>query len=66
MLCKNRPQYHIISILKQIPIKVNAVAASAAFFMLGDGDSDPELMYVPQMSKEGLADILNIEFNSDQ
>lgn len=31
--CKNNPEYHVISVLKQVPIKVNDVVRAAAFYM---------------------------------
>lgn len=49
--CNENPQYHVISFLKYAPIKVNTAIHAAAFYMLGEGDNDPELMYMPQMDE---------------
>lgn len=62
--CRSNPEYHIISFLKQVPVKVNDVIDDAAFYMLAQGDSDPELMYVPRMNEMLLAKLKVSKFDS--
>lgn len=57
--CRLYPEYHIISLLKDAPIKVNSAVENAALYLLGQGDSDPELMCVPVMDKKDF-DLLQI------
>jgi hypothetical protein len=63
--CRSNPEYHIVSFLKHAQIKVNAVVEDAAFYMLGQGDSDPELMYVSRMDEDILAKLKILEFEAD-
>ena len=63
--CRSNPEYHIISFLKHNSIKVNAVVEDASFYMLGQGDSDPELMYAPRMDEDILFKLKILEFETD-
>ncbi len=63
--CRNNPEYHIVSFLQDAPFKVNAVVEDAAFYMLGQGDSDPELMYAPKMNEELLFKLKVSKFDLD-
>lgn len=63
--CKNNPEYHIISSLRHVSVDVNAVVEPAAFYMLGQGDQDPELMLVPKMSKETAEQLRILKFDTD-
>lgn len=62
--CQNNPEYHIISHLRRVPIKVNAVVEAAAFYLLGEGDADPELMYVRKMSADALSKLHILKFDA--
>jgi hypothetical protein len=44
---------------------VNAVVEKAAFYMLGQGDKDPDLMLIPKMSKEAAEALRILKFDSD-
>ncbi len=64
--CSRHPQYHIISFLNYSPVvRINAPIESAAFFMLGSGDKDPELMHIPKMKKESIEILKILEFDRD-
>lgn len=63
--CKNNPEYHIISFLRHVSIDVNTVIEPAAFYMLGQGDQDPELMLIPKMSKEAIEELRILKFDTD-
>ncbi len=61
--CNENPQYHVISFLKHAPIKVNTAIHTAAFYMLGEGDNDPDLMCVPIMDKDTIIELKTLEFD---
>ncbi len=63
--CQNSPEYHIMSFFRDTLIDVNAVVEKAAFYRLGRGDSDPELMLVPKMSKAAAEELRILKFDTD-
>lgn len=63
--CRENPVYHIISFIRPSPIRVNAPIQKAVFYMLGNGDNDPELMCVPSRSEKAIADLRDLEFDID-
>lgn len=62
LFCQNNPEYHIMSTLKNTLIKVNTVIDMAAFYMLGQGERDPELMFLLYMDEKSLSRLKTLEF----
>lgn len=63
--CKDNPEYHIISFLENGGVEINDAVEAAALYMLGRGDKDPDLMYVPRLSDDARADLEILKFNID-
>jgi hypothetical protein len=49
--CLIHPHYHIMSILPAA-IEVNKALPTARFYLLGEGDSDPDIWYCDSASQE--------------
>jgi len=63
--CVANPRYHIISILRPAVITVNACVEKALFYMLGDGDKNPNLILLDTMKPDDLADLKIMEFDME-
>lgn len=62
--CRLNPKYHIISFFKHTCIRVNALVEDAAFYKLGQGDNDPELMCIPPVSSNAALALRIREFEA--
>jgi hypothetical protein len=60
--CINNPQYHILSVLRS-GVEVNAPVATAQFYLLAEGEVDPELCYTNPMTLEQSESLKIYEFN---
>jgi len=63
--CKKNPKYHIISALAY-GVEVNGPTENVSTYELGQGDSDPELMWVEKMDWEGYECLKILKFNVSQ
>lgn len=63
--CKNEPQYHVISNLAS-GISLNSPSLAAYSYELGQGDSDPELIYIEKITWKAYEYLKVSKFNLDQ
>ena len=60
--CIDHPQYHIMSLLP-LAMKANKVIPSALYYLLAEGDPDPDLWYRIPMSEEVLQSLEIFKFD---
>jgi len=65
LFCKNNQQYHIISNLS-LGVMLNKPSNEAHHYELGQGESDPELMYIEKINWKGYEYLKISKFNRDQ
>lgn len=53
--CLSHPRYHIMSLLPPA-LKLNKPVASARFYLLAEGDADPDLWYRDPMNQDQFED----------
>ena len=63
--CKNNPQYHIISNLSS-GVSLNSPSLAAYSYELGQGDSDPDLIYIEKITWKAYEYSKISKFNLDQ
>lgn len=63
--CSRHPQYHIMSILPH-QVKVNRPVEAARFFVLAEGDADPELWYSPPFNQKNYEELKIHKFDRCQ
>lgn len=64
--CKKNPQYHVISKIGRYTLTVNNAVKGAVFYMLGEGDPDPELMYCMSSTYKEFEELQIHKFNIDK
>jgi hypothetical protein len=62
LYCNNHPQYHIMSVLKSA-VEVNAPVLAAHFYLLAEGDVNPDLYYTNTITQEQYENLKIREFN---
>jgi hypothetical protein len=62
--CADHPHYHIMSALPSA-IKVNRAVPTAKFFLLAEGDSDPDLWFCDDSCQEVLIYSEILKFDRD-